>query len=100
MAPSGEMTAVTGVPEVFAKRQGGLFDVVLHPNFAANNTVFLAYAAGSEDSNRTTVARGVLDGSALNDVTVIFEVNPTKRGAVTSGVVWPFWPMAPAAVGR
>ena len=58
VAPSGEMTAVTGVPEVFAKRQGGLFDVVLHPNFAANNTVFLAYAAGSEDSNRTTVARG------------------------------------------
>jgi glucose/arabinose dehydrogenase len=80
VAPSGEMTAVTGVPEVFAKRQGGLFDVVLHPNFAANNTVFLAYAAGSEDSNRTTVARGVLDGSALTDVAVIFEVSPTKRG--------------------
>ena len=60
VSPSGEMTAVTGVPEVFAKRQGGLFDVVLHPNFATNNTVFLAYAAGSEDSNQTTVARRVL----------------------------------------
>ena len=80
VAPSGEMTAVTGVPDVFAKRQGGLFDVVLHPNFAANSTVFLAYAAGSEDSNQTTVARGVLNGNALTDVTVIFEVSPTKRG--------------------
>ena len=80
VAPSGEMTDVTGVPQVFAKRQGGLFDVVLHPNFADNNTVFLAYAAGSEDSNRTTVARGVLEGSDLTDVTVIFEVTPTKRG--------------------
>ena len=80
VAPSGEVTAVTGVPEVLAKRQGGLFDVVLHPNFAANNTVFLAYAAGSEDSNQTTVARGVLDGNALTNVTVIFEVSPTKRG--------------------
>ena len=80
VAPSGEMTSVTGVPKVFAKRQGGLFDVVLHPNFDSNNTVFLAYAAGSEDSNRTTVARGVLDGGALTDVTVIFEVSPTKRG--------------------
>lgn len=80
VAPSGEMTDVTGVPQVFAKRQGGLFDVVLHPNFADNNTVFLAYAAGSEDSNRTTVARGVLEGRALSDVTVIFEVTPTKRG--------------------
>lgn len=80
VAPSGEMTDVTGVPQVFAKRQGGLFDVVLHPNFADNNTVFLAYAAGSEDTNRTTVARGVLEGSALTDVNVIFEVTPTKRG--------------------
>lgn len=80
VAPSGEMTDVTGVPQVFAKRQGGLFDVVLHPNFADNNTVFLAYAAGSEDSNRTTVARGVLEGSALTNVNVIFEVTPTKRG--------------------
>jgi glucose/arabinose dehydrogenase len=80
VAPSGEMTDVTGVPQVFAKRQGGLFDVVLHPKFADNNTVFLAYAAGSEDSNRTTVARGVLEGSALTDVNVIFEVTPTKRG--------------------
>ena len=89
------MTAVTGVPEVFAKRQGGLFDVVLHPNFATNNTVFLAYAAGSEDSNQTTVARGVLDGSALTDVTVIFESAQLSAVAVTSEVVWPFWPMAP-----
>lgn len=80
VAPSGEMTSVTGVPKVFAKRQGGLFDVVLHPNFAANKTVFLGYAAGSEDSNQTTVARGVLDGNALTNVTVIFEVSPTKRG--------------------
>lgn len=80
VAPSGEMTDVTGVPQVFAKRQGGLFDVVLHPNFADNNTVFLAYAAGSEDTNRTTVARGVLEGSALTNVNVIFEVTPTKRG--------------------
>lgn len=80
VAPSGEMTEVTGVPQVFAKRQGGLFDVVLHPKFADNNTVFLAYAAGSEDTNRTTVARGVLEGSALTNVNVIFEVTPTKRG--------------------
>ena len=80
VAPSGEMTEVTGVPQVFAKRQGGLFDVVLHPKFADNNTEFLAYASGSEDSNRTTVARGVLEGSALTDVNVIFEVTPTKRG--------------------
>ena len=29
----GERQSISGVPDVFAKRQGGLFDVVLHPNF-------------------------------------------------------------------
>lgn len=77
---SGEIQSIGGVPAVFAKRQGGLFDVVLHPNFEANNTIFLAYAAGSEESNRTTVARARLTNNELTDVEVIFEVTPNKKG--------------------
>ena len=77
---SGETESISGVPAVFAKRQGGLFDVVLHPDFEANNTLFLAYAAGSEESNRTTVARAKLNGNSLTDLKVIFEVTPDKKG--------------------
>ncbi|MCH1458879.1 MAG: PQQ-dependent sugar dehydrogenase [Luminiphilus sp.] len=76
----GEIQSISGVPDVFAKRQGGLFDVVLHPNFEANNVIFLAYAAGSEDSNRTTVAKATLMASELTDLSVIFEVTPNKKG--------------------
>ena len=57
-----------------------MFDVVLHPDFETNNALFLAYAAGSEESNRTTVARATLDGNALTDLKVIFEVTPNKKG--------------------
>ena len=80
VSPSGETQPISGVPAVFAKRQGGLFDVVLHPNFEANKTIFLAYAAGSEDSNRTTVARATLTDNALTNLEVIFEVTPNKKG--------------------
>ena len=80
LSATGEMTAVDGVPSVYAERQGGLFDVVLHPNFSDNQTIFLAYAAGSEESNRTTVARAVIAGGSLKDLSVIFEVTPNKRG--------------------
>ena len=80
VSSSGETKAISGVPAVFAKRQGGLFDVVLHPDFETNNALFLAYAAGSEESNRTTVARATLDGNALTDLKVIFEVTPNKKG--------------------
>ena len=46
VSSSGETQSISGVPAVFAKRQGGLFDVVLHPDFETNNILFLAYAAG------------------------------------------------------
>ena len=44
--------SISGVPAVFAKRQGGLFDVVLHPDFETNNTIpRLCSRLGGEQSN-------------------------------------------------
>jgi glucose/arabinose dehydrogenase len=71
---------IGGVPAVFADGQGGLLDVSLHPNFEQNRLVYLTYAAGDKDENRTTVARGVLSNHFLTDVQVIFENNVPKRG--------------------
>ena len=76
----GLVTDIAGVPPVFAQRQGGLFDVTLHPEYANNSVIYLAYAAGDEDSNRTTIARATLGDKALEDLEVIYGVTPTKRG--------------------
>ena len=76
----GVVTDIAGVPPVFAQRQGGLFDVTLHPDHANNSMIYLAYAAGDEDSNRTTIARATLGDDALEDLEVIYGVTPTKRG--------------------
>lgn len=73
---------LAGVPAVDAVGQGGLFDVVLDPGFAANRTLYLAYAergSGAEAGrNGTAVARAVvdLDRLALADVQVIFRQTP------------------------
>jgi glucose/arabinose dehydrogenase len=72
--------AVTGVPEVFAQGQGGLLDVAVHPRFADNGYVYLTYAHGTAEANRTRVSRGKLVGGALGDVQVIFDVNRAKTG--------------------
>lgn len=71
-------TEVTGVPEVLAERQGGLLDVAVHPDFAENRLVYLTYAHGMPGANRTRIARAVLDGEALVDLEVIFEVAEEK----------------------
>lgn len=72
--------AVEGVPPVFASGQGGLLDVSLHPEFETNRYVYLVYASGTEDGNRTTVGRGRLEGNRLIDFRTIFRVCPDKSG--------------------
>jgi glucose/arabinose dehydrogenase len=69
---------VGGVPEVHTGSQAGLFDIVLHPNFAQNNIVYLTYAAGTTAANGTQVARAHFDGSKLQDLHVIFKAMPLK----------------------
>jgi len=71
---------VAGVPEVFAIGQGGLLDILLSPNFADNRRVFFTYAHGSDDANRTRVARATFTGKALSDWQDIFEVATVKSG--------------------
>lgn len=71
---------IAGVPDVLAVGQGGLLDVSLHPRFAQNQLVYLTYAYGTSQANRTRVARGRLDGQSLQNLQVIFEVSQAKSG--------------------
>ena len=73
---------ITGVPEVCACGQGGLLDLALHPGFADNRLIYLTFAEGSEDANRTALARGRLDLEAmrLDDLEVVFRNADVKEG--------------------
>jgi glucose/arabinose dehydrogenase len=84
-------TPVAGVPKVQAGGLQGLMDVVLHPRFAENRFVYLAYhkpvpvpgapptASGAPAmAGETTLARGVWNGTALTDVRDIFQSGATR----------------------
>jgi glucose/arabinose dehydrogenase len=71
---------LAGVPTAFARGQGGLLDVELHPDFAGNRLVYLSYAYLADDGAGTAVARGRLAEGALADVEVIFESNGLGSG--------------------
>jgi glucose/arabinose dehydrogenase len=77
---NGQLQAqpIAGVPPVHLGSQAGLFDIVLHPKFAENNLIYLTYAHGTDAANGTRVARARFDGSALQDLKVIFEAAPLK----------------------
>jgi len=71
---------VSGVPGVVAEGQGGLFDVLPDPGFAANRTVYISYAKGVQSDSglvsTTAVVRAQLEGNSLQNVKEIFEARP------------------------
>lgn len=91
LSQDGELSEpIANVPEVFRASQGGLFDVLVDPNFAENQRIFLSYAEGDTDSNRTTVASARLMADTLQDVQVIFAASPTKYAPLHYGgrIAW------------
>ncbi|MEO5611856.1 MAG: PQQ-dependent sugar dehydrogenase [Sphingomicrobium sp.] len=58
---TGHKQAVTGVPAVHVEGQGGLAEVVAHPDFAGNQRVYLSFPeAGPNDTSGAVVGYGQL----------------------------------------
>lgn len=69
-------TQLSGLPEIDARGQGGLLDVVLSPNFASDNTIFFSYSEPGQDGSSTAVSRATLSGYKLENVRVVFSQLP------------------------
>lgn len=70
---------IVGVPKVWAHGQGGLFDVVLAPDFEKSRRVWLSFAeAGSDDKAGTAVGYGTLSANfeRLENFKVVFRQQP------------------------
>ncbi|MFK7975488.1 MAG: PQQ-dependent sugar dehydrogenase [Halioglobus sp.] len=77
---------VEGVPTVHQKGQGGLLDVVVHPDFSRNGWIYLSAAVQlEEDKNTTRVFRYRLEGNQLVDEKVVFEAQPAVSGNIHFG---------------
>lgn len=71
---------LSGVPNVAATGQGGLLDVILHPDFGTNQLIYFSYAAGSNNRFGTEVARARLTDGGLENVEQLFVAEPKVSG--------------------
>ena len=73
---------VEWVPKVRAGGQGGLLDVVPHPQFASNRLIYLSYSKPSADTSQgtTAVARGRFENDRLTNVEEVFEAKVWSQG--------------------
>ncbi len=64
----------------------GYMDIALHPHFAENHLLYLAYTKPLDGGKRTTaIARGRLDGSALSEVKDIFVLDEASTSRIAFG---------------
>ena len=73
---------ITGVPQVVAQGQGGLFDVILHPDFESNQTIYLSFSKPKSNGAQSTTAviRARYGNNRLTDIEEIFEAVSEGRG--------------------
>ncbi|MFC5284838.1 PQQ-dependent sugar dehydrogenase [Pedobacter alpinus] len=73
---------VENVPEVRFAGQGGLMDVILHPNFASNQIIYLSYSKPNPTDaslQTTAILKAKLEGNKLVDAKDIFIALPYSK---------------------
>lgn len=76
---------VIGLPDIRDRGQGGLGDVILHPDYAQNGLVYISFVERDDDVSGAAVLRARLDVSnaekpQLTDHQVIWRQVPKVRG--------------------
>jgi glucose/arabinose dehydrogenase len=72
---------VSGLPDIIASGQGGLFDVVLHPQYSKNGWIYFAYSEPGTGGWGTALSRGKLVGHQMTNVQVLFSMEPKTRSS-------------------
>lgn len=71
---------VQGLPSIAAIGQGGLLDVVLHPDFEENRWLYFTYSAAAGSGYTTRLARARFEHDRLQDLEVLFSAEPALPG--------------------
>jgi len=79
---------ISGLPKILYRGQGGLLDVVLHPDYAKNGWIYLSYSSpksegeeGPENGANTALLRAKLKDHSLTDIEVLYKALPNVRSS-------------------
>jgi len=77
-------TEISNIPEIYRRGQGGLMDIVLHPNYEENGWIYITYASegeGEEKGGNTTLMRAKLKDNAFIEKQLLYKATPnTTKG--------------------
>lgn len=79
----GIKTEIKGIPKVYNRGQGGLFDIKLHPKYKENGWIYFTYASteGEEKGGNTALMRAKLLNDSLTNTELLYKATPnTTKG--------------------
>ncbi|ARU56746.1 glucose/sorbosone dehydrogenase [Oleiphilus messinensis] len=76
---------ISRTPEAYVAGQGGLLDVVLHPEYEKNGWIYLSYAYGDRRKNATRLVRTRLSGLQFSTPEVLFTATRKNTAAHFGG---------------
>ena len=71
---------IGGTPQVWARGQGGLLEVLPHPKFAENQLLYLTYSKPCTEGATTALFRARFDGKTLSDGRDLFVADNCNTG--------------------
>ncbi|WP_319558960.1 PQQ-dependent sugar dehydrogenase [Marispirochaeta sp.] len=74
---SGKRSEIGGLPEINAGGQGGLLDIVLHPDYPRTSWIYLSHVVSTSGGAATAVSRARLAADRLTDLERVFTVDNT-----------------------
>ncbi|MFP4846439.1 PQQ-dependent sugar dehydrogenase [Winogradskyella sp. PE311] len=77
----GNKTNVSGLPEIYLRGQGGLMDIILHPDYKNNGWIYFSYASekGDGQGGNTTIARAKLKNNTITNFNVLYKAEPNSK---------------------
>ena len=76
---------VTGLPAFYTTGHSGLLDIAIHPNYAQNGWIYIAYGKPVGDGGATTIARFKLSGTAVTSFEELIVTTPEWKGGTHYG---------------
>lgn len=80
LVKNGTKTEVKNTPKVYNRGQGGLLDIVLHPNYTKNGWIYITYASteGEGEGGNTKLIRAKLQDESLVQIESLYKASPNS----------------------
>ena len=82
---TGKKELLEGVPNVVGQGDGGMLDILVHPDYKNNGWIYFSYSEGDTNSNTMVVDRAKLDGLKLIERQRLFTALPYYKKPLHHG---------------